>query len=151
MSFTDKLENLMKANGISNKSELSRLSGIPYTTIDGFYKKGSDNIKLSTLKKLSECLHCSLDFLVDDVNEEPVTIAAHFDGDEYTEEELNTIREFAAFVKATRKSYNTAASGNITPVVPTEPLVNAAHAIPGASEEDKGHDEAIMNDDSEWK
>ena len=31
------------------------------------------------------------------------TIAAHFDGDEYTEEELNKIKEFAEFVKSTRK------------------------------------------------
>ena len=34
---------------------------------------------------------------------EPTTLAAHFDGDEYTEEELNKIKEFAAFVKANRK------------------------------------------------
>lgn len=33
----------------------------------------------------------------------PTTLAAHFDGDEYTEEELNKIKEFAAFVKSTRK------------------------------------------------
>lgn len=31
------------------------------------------------------------------------TIAAHFDGDEYTEEELDKIKEFAAFVKSNRK------------------------------------------------
>ena len=79
------------------------MSGIPYTTIDGFYKKGSDNIKLSTLKKLAECLNCSLDYLVDDTNDAPTTIAAHFDGSEYTEEELDKIKEFASFVKAQRK------------------------------------------------
>ena len=50
MSFTSRLELLMQKNGINNKSELSKISGIPYTTIDGFYKKGSDNIKLSTFK-----------------------------------------------------------------------------------------------------
>ncbi len=37
------------------------------------------------------------------INEEPLTIAAHFDGDEYTEAELEKIKEFAAFVKASRK------------------------------------------------
>lgn len=31
------------------------------------------------------------------------TIAAHFDGDEYTKEEIDKIKEFAAFVKANRK------------------------------------------------
>ena len=35
--------------------------------------------------------------------EEPTTIAAHFDGDEYTEEELDRIKQFAAFVKTQRK------------------------------------------------
>lgn len=35
--------------------------------------------------------------------DKPSTIAAHFDGDEYTEEELDKIREFAAFVKSNRK------------------------------------------------
>lgn len=33
----------------------------------------------------------------------PTTIAAHFDGDEYTEEELEEIRQFAEFVKSKRK------------------------------------------------
>lgn len=33
----------------------------------------------------------------------PTTIAAHFDGDEYTEEELDEIRKFAEFVKSKRK------------------------------------------------
>lgn len=31
------------------------------------------------------------------------TLAAHFDGDEYTEEELEEIRQFAEFVKNKRK------------------------------------------------
>lgn len=103
MGLTDKLDLLMKERNI-NKSILARESGIPYTTIDGFYKKGSENAKLSTLKKLCAYFDCSLDFLADDeVNEEPITIAAHFDGDEYTEAELDKIKEFAAFVKASRK------------------------------------------------
>ena len=38
-----------------------------------------------------------------DVNEQPSTIAAHFDGDEYTEEEIDKIKEFAEFVKSQRK------------------------------------------------
>lgn len=103
MSFTDRLEYLMKRNGIKNNSELARESGIPYTTIDGFYKKGSDNIKLSTLKKLAKCLHCSLDYLTEDSDViEPSTMAAHFDGDEYTTEEWEEIEKFKAFVKSKR-------------------------------------------------
>ena len=103
MGLTDKLDLLMQERNI-NKSILARESGVPYTTIDGFYKKGAENAKLSTLKKLCSYFNCSLDFLADDeVDNEPITIAAHFDGDEYTEAELVKIKEFAAFVKASRK------------------------------------------------
>ena len=100
MSFTDKLAALMAEKGI-NKSILSKESGIPYTTIAGFYTKGTDNVKLSTLKKLSAYFDCSIDFLADE--EVPSTLAAHFDGSEYTEDELDEIRQFAEFVKNKRK------------------------------------------------
>lgn len=63
MDFIKRMEALMKEKGISNNSELSKLCGIPYTTIDGFYKKGVDNIKLTTLQKLSDGLGCTMDYL----------------------------------------------------------------------------------------
>lgn len=104
MGLTDKLDLLMKQRNI-NKAELARESGVPYTTIDGFYKKGSENAKLSTLKKLCAYFNCSLDYLADDsVHEQQTsTLAAHFDGDEFTEEELDEIRQFAEFVKNRKK------------------------------------------------
>jgi len=42
-----------------------------------------------------------LDYLVDDDSDNNVssTIAAHFSGDEFTEDELDEIRQFAEFVK----------------------------------------------------
>ena len=102
MGLTDKLDILMKERNIS-KADLARESGVPYTTIDGFYKKGSENAKLSTLKKLCNSFNCTLDYLADDaVNEQPTTIAAHFDGDEYTEDELEDIRAYAEFVRNRR-------------------------------------------------
>lgn len=104
MGLTDKLDLLMKERNI-NKADLARKSGVPYTTIDGFYKKGSENAKLSTLKKLCTYFNCTLDYLANDtVNDQPTTIAAHFDGNEYTEDELDEIRQFAEFVKNRKKS-----------------------------------------------
>lgn len=40
--------------------------------------------------------------LPDKLNPIPTTLAAHFDGDEYTEDELDEIRQFAEFVKNKR-------------------------------------------------
>jgi len=106
MSFLSKLDKLMRERNI-NKSQLSKESGVPYTTIDGFYKKGTDNIKLSTLKKLSTYFGCSLDYLADDDVPEDVsdinTLAAHHDNEDWTDEELAEIEAFKEFVRSKRK------------------------------------------------
>lgn len=103
MGLTDKLDLLMKEKNI-NKAELARESGVPYTTIDGFYKKGSENAKLSTLKKLCSYLNCSLDFLADDnVSGEPRTIAAHLDAEDLTDTEFEDVAKYIAFIKSKRK------------------------------------------------
>lgn len=65
MNITEKLDYLMSERNM-NKSLLSKETGIPYTTIDGFYKKGTDNIKLSTLRKLADCFNITLDEIADD-------------------------------------------------------------------------------------
>lgn len=102
MGLTDKLDLLMKEKNI-NKAELARGSGVPYTTIDGFYKKGADNAKLSTLRKLCNYLECSLDYLADDSTpEESKTIAAHKDGEDFTPEELKKIEEYKKLLLAAR-------------------------------------------------
>lgn len=71
--FLDTLESLMKERKL-NKNSLARESGIPYTTIDGFYKKGCENIKLSTLTRLASFFGVSLDYLV---NGEITNITSH--------------------------------------------------------------------------
>ncbi len=65
MTMTEKLDILMAERGV-NKSQLSRLSGIPYMTIVNFYEKGTENIKRSTLIKLSRFFDVTVDFLIID-------------------------------------------------------------------------------------
>ena len=102
MGLTDKLDLLMKERNI-NKADFARESGVPYTTIDGFYKKGSENAKLSTLKKLCTYFNCTLDYLADDdVGDQPTTIAAHKDGENFTPEELAKIEEYKKLLLAAR-------------------------------------------------
>lgn len=64
--FIKKLETLMRKKGIKNRSQLSKQSGIPYTTIVGFFEKGTENIRRTTLIKLSDFFGCSLEYLVSD-------------------------------------------------------------------------------------
>lgn len=83
--FIDILKKLMDENNLNNNS-LSRESGIPYTTIDGFFKKGTDNIRLSTLVKLANFFDVTLDYLVynDEIKEEEQVNNAYLNQDEAT-------------------------------------------------------------------
>lgn len=65
MTMTEKLDILMEERGI-NRSQLARLSGIPYMTIVNFYEKGTENTKRSTLVRLSQFFDVTVDYLVID-------------------------------------------------------------------------------------
>ena len=80
--FIDVITRLMEDRGM-NRSELSAASGIPYTTIDGWFKKGADNVRLGTLLKLSECFDVSLDYLADSGR-----------GEKFTPEELRLLTSY---------------------------------------------------------
>lgn len=68
MTFLQKLDLLMAERHL-NKPRLAELSGVPYTTIDGFYKKGYSNAKLSTVRKIAKALDTSLDYLFEEDDE----------------------------------------------------------------------------------
>ena len=74
MDFLDKLNFLMEKNHL-NKSTLSKACNIPYTTIDGWYKKGYEGLKLTTLRKLAEYFGTSLDYWVPESNDSPHQIS----------------------------------------------------------------------------
>lgn len=63
MDFLAKITLLMKEKGL-NRHTLSEACGIPYTTIDGWFKKGYEGIKISTLMKLADFFDVELDYLV---------------------------------------------------------------------------------------
>lgn len=59
----NKLDDLMASQGF-NKHTLSMACGIPYTTIDAWYKKGYSNAKLSTIQKLADFFGVTIDYLM---------------------------------------------------------------------------------------
>lgn len=79
MTFLEKLDWLMSEHGM-NKRTFALASGIPYTTIDGFWKKGYENAKISTLKKIAKFFNVSLDFLIFD--EETINQEDFINGEE---------------------------------------------------------------------
>ncbi len=70
MNFLEKLDFLMEKNRL-NKRTLSQKSEIPYTTIDAWYKKGYEGLKLTTLRKLNDFFNTTLDYWVLDEVTDP--------------------------------------------------------------------------------
>ncbi len=68
MKFTQKLDVLLAQNNLT-RGKLAKETGIPYTTIMGFYTKGHQNIRLSNVKRISDFFGVSLDILCDDGRE----------------------------------------------------------------------------------
>ncbi len=71
MTFNDKIDLYMKNKNYNNLKQLAEASEIPYTTLRDFYeKKSADNSRLSTIRKLSNFMGCSMDYLAyDDVTD----------------------------------------------------------------------------------
>lgn len=87
-----------------SQDTLAELTGYKDRSSIAKIEKGEVDLAESKIREFAKALKVSPQELMGwDEPEEPLTIAAHFDGDEYTEEELEKIKEFAAFVKASRK------------------------------------------------
>lgn len=71
MTFLEKLDFLMKKNGLKNIKQLSDACGIPYTTIRNWSTRGYDKISLSCVRTICDYFHVTIDSMtrdeVDDV------------------------------------------------------------------------------------
>lgn len=87
-----------------SQDTLAELTGYKDRSSIAKIEKGEVDLAESKIREFAKALKVSPQELMGwDEPDEPITIAAHFDGDEYTEAELDKIKEFAAFVKASRK------------------------------------------------
>ena len=84
--------------------ELSERSGVPVGTLNKILSGATKDPKLETLKAIARVLGLTLNDFDDEPQPASSTLAAHFTGDEYTEEELEEIYGFAEYVRSKRKS-----------------------------------------------
>ena len=130
MALGTKLKDILTERNITVKDFANQI-GVPATTLYSFIKRDSEDVKLELITKICNGLGIKVtDFLktldyidgkpatifdltsfgetevakiTKEINNEPQTLAAHFNGDEFTEEELEEIRKFADYVKSKRK------------------------------------------------
>ena len=158
-TFGENLKVIREQKGLS-QSELGERLGVRQQTV-AQYEKAEEQPKMKTIRRLASALDVPMyrlvtnwqEFSSDEFCEDLIsfsapknkpesTLAAHFDGDEYTEEELNEIRQFAAFVKSKR---------NAAPPDQDEPEAPNAANDRGATPEEKKNADDIMHNPDEWE
>jgi predicted transcriptional regulator len=94
-----------------NIMSLSKVSGVAYTTIRSMIERDLSNASIDNVLKICKVLEINADSLADPdawIEEEQAkhnveTVAAHHEGDTWTEEELEEIKKFKEFVKSKRQ------------------------------------------------
>ena len=107
MAQFDKILKLLRTEKAMSQQDLADALGISKSAIN-MYERGQRQPNFETLESIADYFNVDIDYLLGRTNKttkiiNPNTMAAHFDGDEYTEDELDRIKEFAAFVKSSRK------------------------------------------------
>jgi transcriptional regulator with XRE-family HTH domain len=103
----EKINELKKKKGLTSE-QLSNGSGVPLGTLNKILNGTTKDPKLETLKALARVLGCKLDDFDDSQpNKEESknnleTIAAHFDGEEFTENDKDDIENFIKYVLSKR-------------------------------------------------
>lgn len=97
-NLLENLDRLIKEKN-TNRAELARVLGTSQSTISSWYSRGTDGIKITTLKKMCAFFNVTLDELI---NGDGAPTSLVFDSSEYTADELKLIEGFAKMLKESR-------------------------------------------------
>ena len=101
--FSKNLNSYIDASG-KTQLEIAKSINVSPQTFNTWVK-GIAIPRMGKVQALADYFHINKSDLIEEKNAsaKSTTLAAHFTGDEYTEEELDEIKKFAEFVKSKRK------------------------------------------------
>lgn len=99
-NFNENLRAARERKHMTQK-EVADSIGVAKSTYS-LYESGNREPNVQTIKKIADTLGISADDLLGLNSDSFSTMAAHFDGSEFTEDELDDIRAYAEFVKNRR-------------------------------------------------
>lgn len=101
MTFSKRLKK-SRENKHMTLAELGEKIGRSEATVQRYESGNIKNLKNDTIQQIADALDVSPAYLMG-WEEEQETIAAHFDKDSLTDEEMEEVRQFIDFVKNRRK------------------------------------------------
>ena len=99
------LRNLIEKTGMSFR-QFSIKAGVPYTTLLSILDRGVGKASVDNVLKICRTLGITTEQLAVMAGErvyEPLTIAAHHEEEEWSDEELAEIEKFKEYVRSKRK------------------------------------------------
>ena len=102
MTVSERIREQMKLRDLAY-GELAATTGLAKSAIHRYATGQTDKIPTEALEKLAGALGVTPAFLTG-WEERPHTLAAHFEGEEFTDDELREIEDFVRFVKSRRTS-----------------------------------------------
>ena len=157
----EELEARLKELIIEKYGSLKKFSeaiNMPWTTLDSILKRGVANSNISNVLKITKELGINAEKLVEGTITKnaapPIAMAAHFDGNEYTEDELEDIRNYAEFIRHKRNEAQQSKLTQLPDRSYLEPV--AAHNRTDISDDSrtdelKNLEASIMDNEDEWK
>lgn len=100
MTVSERIREQMKLQDLSY-GELAAATGLAKSAIHRYATGMTDKIPTEALEKLAAALGVTPTYLTG-WEEHPHTLAAHFEGEEFTDDELREIENFVRFVKSRR-------------------------------------------------
>lgn len=101
MTVSQRIRAQMELRGLSY-GELAAASGLSKSAVHRYATGVTDKVPARALEALARALGVTPAFLSGWEEDRPHTLAAHFEGEEFSEEELREIADFVRFVKSKR-------------------------------------------------
>lgn len=99
----------LRTNKGLTQEDLAEILGVNRVNISHYESGKISNIPSDKLDLLANVFNTNVDYIMgrsnfqEKIDKEPSTIAAHHDGEDWTEEELQEIQRFKEFVRMRRK------------------------------------------------
>ncbi|MEK3673597.1 helix-turn-helix transcriptional regulator [Paenibacillus sp. FSL R10-2771] len=107
MGISDNIKILRERYGLTQQ-ELAEIAEVTNKAVSA-WESGISEPRMGAIEKIAKKFNLKKSNIIEDNGmvisdgELPYTIAAHFDGDDYTEEELQEILKYAKYIKSKRK------------------------------------------------
>lgn len=103
MKRAEVIRKLIDETGLNTKA-FAEKAGLPYTTLRSMLERGMSKSAVENVIKVCGELGITIEEMEQMASRDIHTIAAHHDGEDWTEEELEEIERFKEFVRSKRQN-----------------------------------------------